>query len=119
MPITDKHIITQEEILSLFNEKKRYICIADSYVKDTLVAEEMVSQCLFQLMLSKDSQYVHSPKTFFATVIKNRCLNYLKKKRRECGFEQLDSRCAWMDADIERLSSSGCREVKIDILDLL
>lgn len=65
MPITDKHIITQEEILSLFNEKKRYICIADSYVKDTVVAEEMVSQCLFQLMLSKDSQYVHSPKTFF------------------------------------------------------
>lgn len=119
MPITDKHIITQEEILSLFNEKKRYICIADSYVKDTVVAEEMVSQCLFQLMLSKDSQYVHSPKTFFATVIKNRCLNYLKKKKMECGFEQLDSRCAWMDADIERLSSSGCREVKIDIMDLL
>lgn len=42
-----------------------------------------------------------------------------QEKRRECGFEQLDSRCVWMDADIERLSSSGCREVKIDILDLL
>lgn len=120
MPITDKHIITQEEILSLYNEKKRYICIADSYVKDTVVAEEMVSQCLFQLMLSKDSQNVHNPKTFFATVIKNRCLNYLKRKRREYGFEQVGSRCAWMDADIERLSSSdSSKEAKIDILDLL
>lgn len=120
VPRREKHIITQEEILSLYNEKKRYIYIADSYIKDTVVAEEMVSQCLYQLMLTKDSQYVLDIKPFFATVIKNRCLNYLKRKRVECGFDQIGKRCAWIDTDIERLSSSSnCEEAKIDILDLL
>lgn len=118
MPRREKHIITQDEILSLYNEKKRYIYIADSYVKDTVMAEEMVSQCLYQLLLSKDSQYVLDIKSFFATVIKNRCLNYLKKKRMECGLDQ--TRCAWIDTDIKRLSSSrNSEEAKIDILDLL
>lgn len=80
----------------------------------------MVSQCLYQLMLSKDSQYVFNPKTFFLTIIKNRCLNYLKRKRIECGLEHIGKRSVWMDTDIERLSSSAnSEEAKIDMLALL
>lgn len=120
MPVAGKHIITQEEILSLYNEKKRYICIAESYVRDKVVAEEMVSQCLYRLLISMDSQYVSNAKSFFVTVIRNRCLNYLKRQRQECGLDRIGRRSVWMDTDIERLSSSGNgEEAKIDLLDLL
>lgn len=116
----EKHIVTPEEILSLYNEKTRYIRIADSYVRDTVVAEEMVSQSLYQLMLAGDSQYVMDIRSFFATAIRNRCLNYLKRKRRECGLDRDGKRCAWIDADIERLSSANySEETRMDLIALM
>ena len=84
----ERHLITVDEILSLNKEKLRYVTIAEGYVKDRSIAEEIFSQCLFKLVGTADSQYVSDPRAFFVTAIKNRCLDFLKRKRRECELNE-------------------------------
>ena len=40
------------------------------------------------LVRTADSQYVSDPRAFFVTAIKNRCLDFLKRKRRECELNE-------------------------------
>lgn len=116
----EKHIITANEILSLYEERRRYIVMANSYIKDFSTAEEIVHQCIFSLMQTKDSQYVSNPKAFFASAVKNRCLNYMKRKSRECSMDEdsglkirIDTEIAWLTAQ------SGSEEPRADFPELL
>lgn len=108
--VKEKHIITIEEILSLHREKIRYTTLAYSYVRDYPTAEDIVSQCIFKLMQTKDTQYVSDARHLFATAVKNRCLNYLKRKRKECCFSQNGDSPERIDLEIERLSRHCSQE---------
>lgn len=110
MTKNSKHIISTEEILSLYNERIRYITLALRYVRDSDKAEEIFSQCIFNLMQKKETQYVSNAKAFFSTVIKNRCLDELKKKKREFSLYQEGKNDTILDTDIERLTSQSSRE---------
>lgn len=108
--VKGKHIITIDEILSLYKEKNRYITLANSYVRDYQTAEEIVSQCIFKLIQTKDDKYVSDARHLFATAVKNRCLNFLKQKRKECGISQDDGSLERIDLEIERLSRHCSKE---------
>lgn len=82
-----KHIITANEILSLYEDRKRYIALANRYVKDSSTAEEIVHQCIFSLMADRDGKYVLDLRAFFAFVIKNRTIDYLRRKSKECSTD--------------------------------
>lgn len=110
MTKNSKHIISTEEILSLYNERIRYITLALRYVRDSDKAEEIFHQCIFNLMQKKETQYVSNAKAFFSTVIKNRCLDELKKKKREFPLNQEGKNDTILDTDIERLTSQSSRE---------
>ena len=115
----EKHKITLDEILGLNKEKARYVAIAESYVKDRSVAEEMFSQCLFKLVQSMDSQYVSDARAFFVTAIKNRCINFLMRKRKECGLNEY-SLIERTDTEIKRLSEQCSREeFRVDVAELI
>lgn len=117
---SEKHIITANEILSIFEERGRYLALANSYVKDFSTAEEIVQQCIFGLVQAKDSQYVYDPKAFFASSVRNRCLNYLKRRSRECSIddgsglkERIDLEIGWLE------SGAGTEESLTDFPELL
>ena len=115
----DRHIITVDEILNLHKEKIRYITIAESYVKDRSTAEEIFSQCLFKLVQTMDSQYVSDPRAFFVSAVKNRCINFLKRRRRECGLNEY-SLVERTDTEIKRLEKQcGQEEFKTDLPEIL
>lgn len=105
-----RHIITIEEILSLNKEKVRYITLAYSYVRDYSCAEEIFSQCIFKLIQTKDSQYVSDCRAFFATSVKNRCINYLKRQQKECEMNQNERRKERIGIEIERLTVQCAQE---------
>ena len=105
-----RHIITIEEILSLNKEKVRYITLAYSYVRDYSCAEEIFSQCIFKLIQTKDSQYVSDYRSFFATSVKNRCINYLKRQQKECEMNQNERRKERIGIEIERLTVQCAQE---------
>lgn len=112
----EKHLLTVDEILSLHKERIRYIALADSFVNDYSTAEEIVQECLFGLLQSRTERYVSDCRPFFATSVKNRCLNYLKRKARECAMDG----GGLLAADIEWLSSgSGDEGMRTDFSALL
>lgn len=98
-----RHIITTEEIFSLYGEKIRYTTLAYSYVRDYSDAEEIFSQCIFKLIQEKDSQYVSDYRSFFAAAIKNRCINYLKRHQKESELNLDEMRRKRIDFETERL----------------
>ena len=115
----DRHIITVDEILNLNKEKVRYITIAESYVKDHSTAEEIFSQCLFKLVQTMDSQYVSDPRAFFVSAVKNRCINFLKRKRRECGLNEYGL-IERTETEIKRLEKQCSQEeFKTDVSKIL
>lgn len=99
----EKHIITNEEIFSLYQEKVKFTTLAYSYVRDYSSAEEIFSQCIFKLIQEKDSQYVSDYRSFFATAIKNRCINYLKRHQKESGLDLDEMRRKRIGFETERL----------------
>lgn len=106
----ERHNITIEEILSLYKERIRYITLAYSYVKDYSTAEDIFSQCIFKLTQTKDSVYIYNLKFFFASAIKNSCINYLLRQKKECELKQDSIWLERFDVEIARLVTQTSHE---------
>lgn len=115
MSKTEKHIISVFEIITLQEEKMRYIVLAYSYVRDYSTAEEIFQECILNLMENREKHRVSNIKAFFASVIKNRCLNYMERERMGGRFGKGAARKEWVDVDIARLSSAGTEETACNI----
>lgn len=83
MQISEPHTVTYGELVSLDKERVRYIRLAYSFVHDMDVAEDIFQDCLLQLMKNQDELKITSLKSYFASAVKNRCLNHHIKTRVE------------------------------------
>lgn len=93
----------------------RYIVLAYSYVRDYSTAEEIFQECILNLMETREKHSVLNIKAFFASVIKNRCLNYMERERMGGRFGKGAARKEWIDVDIARLSAAGSEETACNI----
>lgn len=74
------------------NNKKRSFLFAKSYTHDVLAAEDIVSESFIKIWEIKKSKDLIEPEKLLYTIIKNKCLDYLKheKVKREA-FSQLNA----------------------------
>lgn len=72
-----------KEFNKLFNEyNERFIRFACGYVKERLVAEDIVSEAFMTYWENRQKLKPDTnPPAYILTVIKNRCLNYLQRER--------------------------------------
>lgn len=122
--------ISSSEFSRLFTEyRPRLVALANSYVHDTLVAEDIVADAFtkywdrrgvpdtvsFQLggvrgssalHLQQQSQPQNAPQMYLYTMVRNRCLNYLRDKANRQRI--VDAR---MKADIAILESGEPQEL--------
>lgn len=104
----------------MYEERGRYAALAYSYVRDMSTAEEIVHQCIFGLMQTTGRRYVSEPKAYFASVVKNSCLNYLKRKSKECSIDDDCGLKERIDLEISRLAAqAGTEESSADFPALL
>lgn len=77
----------------LYDEYYVKLCrVANFYVKDTFVSENLVSDLIFALWENREKLDIHeSLNSYLFTSIRNRCFNYLKQAhvQREVSFEKV------------------------------
>lgn len=89
MAIEETHIITDEEIKALSTkDRQRYIKLAYMFVRDEEAAKDIFQDSLLHLWMSKDSLNVINTRTYFAGIIKYRCLNYLRDTSRHNSIKE-------------------------------
>ncbi len=89
MAIEGTHIITDEEIKALSTkDRQRYIKLAYMFVRDEEAAKDIFQDSLLHLWMSKDSLYINNARTYFAGIIKYRCLNYLRDTSRHKSIKE-------------------------------
>ncbi|MCI1639825.1 MAG: RNA polymerase sigma-70 factor [Bacteroidales bacterium] len=77
--------ISSKEFGELFiTYKEKFIAIATSYIRDRIVAEDIVSDCFTSFWDKKAEINITSvPQAYILTSVKNRCINYLRDKATE------------------------------------
>lgn len=72
--------ITSSEFGSLFQQyKPQFVVVARSYVRDTMVAEDLVMDCFISFWENRNKiEITQSIPSYILTSIKNRCLNWLR-----------------------------------------
>ncbi len=89
MAIEETHIITNEEIKELSTtDRQRYIKLAYMFVRDQEAAKDIFQDSMLHLWMAKDSLYINNARTYFAGIIKYRCLNYLRDTSRQNSIKE-------------------------------
>jgi len=72
--------ITSTEFGKLFEQyKSHFVMVARSYVRDEMVAEDLVMDCFFSFWENRDNtETIHSIPSYILISIKRRCLNWLR-----------------------------------------
>lgn len=76
MPSQIEHIRNFNQLFETYN--KRFIRFARSYVQDEEIAEDIVSDSFMYYWENKESIIEKNISAYLLTVVKHRCLNYLK-----------------------------------------
>ncbi len=104
---SEPHTVTYAELVSIDRERTRYLRLAYSYVRDMDVAEDIFQDCLLQLMKNQDTVMITNLKSYFASAVKNRCLNHHLRKQVESRSKQNISRRIILAEDIRILSQKS------------
>lgn len=79
--MTAKDITPSEFGLLFLKYRERFIVIATSYVKDEIVAEDIVSSCFTNFWDNRARIQIDTvPEAYILQSIKNSCLNYMRNK---------------------------------------
>lgn len=84
------NIISSTEFGKLFSEyKSRFVTVAYGYLRDEMVAEDIVSDCFLSFWDKRNTlpADVNAP-AYIMTSVKNRCLNWLNEQSRHAEIEQ-------------------------------
>lgn len=87
---------------------KRSLIFVIGYVRDDMVAEDIVSESLIQLWNTMKNEEVNNPLALLTTILKNKSLNYLKHEEiKRQAFENISSVQA-RDLNYRILSLEAC-----------
>lgn len=78
---------------------QRSLLFVQSYVRDRMVAEDIVSESMLKLWQTLRSQTVVCPQALLLSILKHTSLNYLK--RQEMRSETLEQMSAWLASDLK------------------
>ena len=80
MPLKPYVQITSAEFGLLFEQyKTHFVMIARSYVRDAMVAEDLVMDCFITFWENRDKiEITHTVPAYILTSVKRRCLNWLR-----------------------------------------
>ncbi len=77
-----RHILTEEEFSELFRDLRPvFIRIANSYVHDYSVAEDITNDSFIRLWEKRDDVYTDNYRSYAFRIIINKCLDYLKSSQ--------------------------------------
>lgn len=77
--MTAKDITPQEYAKIFLKYREKYISIARSYVRDEIVAEDIVSDCFYNFWDKRaEIEIATIPEAYILQSIKNRCINWLR-----------------------------------------
>ncbi len=78
----DKHIISEEEFGELFrNSRTLFIRIANSYVHNMAVAEDITNDSFIRLWEKREEIFTENYQSYAFRTIINKCLDYLKSQQ--------------------------------------
>ena len=77
-----KNCLTLDVLIPLYNEKERYVILADCYLNDREKAKDIVSDSFAYLLEHKDTLPDHPAqiKSYLLQVVKHKCLNEIKRE---------------------------------------
>lgn len=79
----ETHLLTAEDIQSIYIDRQRYLMIARSYVHNDAVAEDIFHDSMLFILENRGQLEIQSIKPYFARMIISRCLNHLKQCSRQ------------------------------------
>lgn len=79
----ETHLLTTEEIRSIYIDRPRYLMIARSYVRNDAIAEDIFQDSILFFLENRGKLEIQSVKSYFLRIIISRCLNHLSKCRRQ------------------------------------
>ncbi len=91
-------VIDEERLKNLFNKFFQALCVfASSYVEDDALAADIVQESYLSLWFHRgELRHEKSVKSFLYTMVRNNCLNSLKKeKSRKRGMAYMESDFFW------------------------
>lgn len=116
-------ILTEVEFNELYEDyRDMYINIANSYVHQTCIAEDIVNESFIKLWEKREDIRTDNYESYMFKVVTNRCLDYMKSlKARERNLEQMqDKRMALLDFEISSLEKCNPTELfKSEVVNLL
>lgn len=77
------HLLTSEDIRSIYTERTRYLMIARSYVHDDAATEDIFHDGMLFLLENRDRLEIQNIRPYFMRIIISRCLNHLSQRRRQ------------------------------------
>lgn len=80
MPLKSDTQITSTEFGLLFEQyKTHFVMVARSYVRDAMIAEDLVMDCFIAFWENRDKiEITHTVPAYILTSVKRRCLNWLR-----------------------------------------
>ncbi|MDE5890971.1 MAG: hypothetical protein K2H10_08160, partial [Bacteroidales bacterium] len=77
-----RHVLTEDEFSELFRDSRSlFIKIANSYVHDHSVAEDITNDSFIRLWEKREDIYTDNYQSYAFKIIINKCLDYLKSQQ--------------------------------------
>lgn len=79
----ETHLLTTEDIRSIYTERTRYLMVARSYVHDGAAAEDIFHDSMLFLLENRGRLEIQNVRPYFMRMVISRCLNHLSQCRRQ------------------------------------
>lgn len=79
----ETHLLSNEDIQSIYDDRVRYLMIARSYVRDVAVSEDIFHDSMLFILENRNTLEIQNIKSYFVRMVISRCLNYLKQNARQ------------------------------------
>lgn len=75
----ETNILSIEEFHELYKLKQNYVAVANSYVQEKALAEDIVTDSYMFLLEKRAELKIENPKSFMLGIVKHKCLDALRK----------------------------------------
>lgn len=77
--LMETNILSIEEFHELYKLKQNYVAVANSYVQEKALAEDIVTDSYMFLLEKRAELKIENPKSFMLGIVKHKCLDALRK----------------------------------------
>lgn len=111
MNTEDPHKISIKDIILLNDERQRFVKIAQRYVVDMEIAEDIYQDSIVRILNRRNEAEITDIRSYFLIMAKNRCLDHLKSRVNRDSLPPELKELAL--EDMKLLSESGADELSL------